>query len=201
MQVRACEPEVVPAHSLTYLLIDPVLPFRLRIRQSEKIGDGKKQLRAAVLFSHLLPGQTTVLSSRRWVWGRLVYVAGLRLEDGDLLIVIASDSPSTMITDYAHRWGIETCGMQVAACEPELLPARSATLFGIFKTSGFCLESTHFTEPERLSKLAECEKQEIPERVPVCFSCECHVPAGIDSGWVGTPRFDVFGFVLGDEDW
>ena len=153
MQVRACEPELLPAHSLTYLLIDPVLPFRLRIRESEKIGDGKKQLRAAVLFSHLLPGQTTVLSSRRWVWGRLVYVAGLRLEDGDLLVVIASDSPSTMITDYAHRWGIETCGMQVAACEPEVVPARSATLFSIFKTRGFCLESTHFTEPERLSKL------------------------------------------------
>jgi hypothetical protein len=37
-------------------------------------------------------------------------------------------------SDYALRWGIET-------------------LFGIFKTRGFCLESTHFTEPERLRKL------------------------------------------------
>jgi hypothetical protein len=27
------------------------------------------------------------------------------------------------------------------------------TLFGIFKTRGFCLESTHFTDAERLSKL------------------------------------------------
>lgn len=27
------------------------------------------------------------------------------------------------------------------------------TLFGIFKTRGFCLESTHLSEPERLSKL------------------------------------------------
>lgn len=32
------------------------------------------------------------------------------------------------------RWGIET-------------------LFGIFKTRGFCLESTHFTDSKRLSKL------------------------------------------------
>lgn len=27
------------------------------------------------------------------------------------------------------------------------------TLFGIFKTRGFCLESTHLTDAERLSKL------------------------------------------------
>ena len=27
------------------------------------------------------------------------------------------------------------------------------TLFGIFKTRGFCLESTHFTDAQRLSKL------------------------------------------------
>jgi hypothetical protein len=27
------------------------------------------------------------------------------------------------------------------------------TLFGIFKTRGFCLESTHLTDPQRLSKL------------------------------------------------
>ncbi|MGC8712448.1 MAG: IS4 family transposase, partial [Leptodesmis sp.] len=33
-----------------------------------------------------------------------------------------------------HRWSIET-------------------LFGIFKTRGFCLESTHLQDPERLSKL------------------------------------------------
>ena len=68
------------------------------------------------------------------VWGRLVDVSALRLEDGELLIVISSDSPQTAISDYANRWGIET-------------------LFGMFKTRGFCLESTHFTDPQRLSKL------------------------------------------------
>lgn len=40
-----------------------------------------------------------------------------------------------LVKDYGSRWGIET-------------------LFGIFiKTRGFCLESTHFTDDERLSKL------------------------------------------------
>ena len=51
-----------------------------------------------------------------------------------MLIVVFSDSTTTAISDYGKRWGIET-------------------LFGMFKTRGFCLESTHFTDPERLSKL------------------------------------------------
>jgi hypothetical protein len=64
----------------------------------------------------------------------LVYISALRLEDGELLVVISDDSPQTAISDYAKRWGIET-------------------LFGMFKTRGFCLESTHFTDAQRLSKL------------------------------------------------
>ena len=45
-------------------------------------------------------------------------VAILRLDDGELLIVISNDSAFTALADYAHRWGIET-------------------LFGMFKTRGF----------------------------------------------------------------
>ena len=48
----------------------------------------------------------------------------LRLEDGKFLIVISPDATQRLVKDYALRWGIET-------------------LFGIFKTRGFCLESTH----------------------------------------------------------
>ena len=75
-----------------------------------------------------------MLSGKRLVWGRLVYVSALRLDDGKLLIVITPDSCSAAISDYGKRWGIET-------------------LFGMFKTRGFCLESTHFKDSERLNKL------------------------------------------------
>lgn len=126
--------EFVGKQWLTYLLIEPQIQFRLRIRHSDQISDGRQKLRASVVFAHLLPGQSQVLSGRRWVWGRSIYVAGLRLDDGELLIVVSSDSPTTMIADYGARWGIET-------------------LFGMFKTRGFCLESTHFTDAKRLSKL------------------------------------------------
>ena len=100
----------------------------------DRIFDGKKELRASIIFASLKPGQTKILSGRRWVWGRSVYVSALRLDDGELLIIVSSDSSLTAISDYGKRWGIET-------------------LFGMFKTRGFCLESTHFTDSERLSKL------------------------------------------------
>jgi hypothetical protein len=126
--------EFVGKEWLSYLLLEPSIPFRLRIRASEKIGDGSKKLRTSVVFAHLQIGESQVLSGRCWVWGRLVYVAGLRLKDGDLLVVMGSHASETMISDYAQRWGIET-------------------LFGMFKTRGFCLESTHVVKGERLSKL------------------------------------------------
>ena len=62
-------------------------------------------------------------SGKILVWGRLVYVSALRLDNGELLIVINPDSCSSAISDYGQQWGIET-------------------LFGMFKTRGFCLEST-----------------------------------------------------------
>ena len=79
-------------------------------------------------------GQTKILRHKRRLWGHWVYVAALRLEDNSLLVVATQSSPKSAITDYAKRWSIET-------------------LFGIFKTRGFCLESTHLTDGERL-KLA-----------------------------------------------
>jgi hypothetical protein len=126
--------EFVGKQWLTYLLIEPMIQFRIRIRETDRISDGRNKLAASIVFAHLQPGQREILSGRRWVWGRLVYVSALRLEDGELLVVISSDSASTAIFDYSKRWGIET-------------------LFGMFKTRGFCLESTHFTDAQRLSKL------------------------------------------------
>lgn len=86
------------------------------------------------VFSDLQPGQQKVLRHQRKLWGYWLYVAALRLNDGSLLVVATQSAPKTAIANYANRWGIET-------------------LFGIFKTRGFCLESTHLRDSERLSKL------------------------------------------------
>ena len=117
-----------------YLLKQPLIPFRIRVRASDGLSDGRRTLKASVVFQHLKVQQSQTLPKRRRLWGYWLYVAAVRLEDNDLLVVVTPNSPATAIADYANRWGIET-------------------LFGIFKTRGFCLESTHFTDAERLSKL------------------------------------------------
>lgn len=117
-----------------YLLEQVYLEFRIRIRESDKLDDGRQSLKAKVVFSNLSINQQQVLRHRRQVWGHSVYVAALRLEDGKLLIVLTNHRPHRAIADYAKRWAIET-------------------LFGCLKTRGFCLESTHLKDPERLSRM------------------------------------------------
>jgi Transposase DDE domain len=120
---------------LRYLLLEPSMPFRLRIRATDKIERHGGLLASKAIFAHLQVGQSQKLRGSCRVWGYPVAVEALRLEDGSLLVVIGSpDAPQSLVADYAARWGIET-------------------LFGIFKTRGFCLESTHFTDPKRLRKL------------------------------------------------
>ena len=117
-----------------YLLSDPLTPFRIRIRENHKLKHGCQSLKVNVLFQDLQVGQHKVLRHKRQLWGHWVYIAALRLEDHSLLVVATQTAPKSAISDYAKRWGIET-------------------LFGIFKTRGFCLETTHLTDSERLSKL------------------------------------------------
>lgn len=126
--------EFVGKDWLGYLLKDPLTPFRIRIRQNHQLKHGCQNLKVSVVFQDLQPGQHKVLRHKRQLWGHWVYIAALRLEDGSLLVVATQSAPKSAIADYAKRWGIET-------------------LFGVFKTRGFCLESTHLTDAERLSKL------------------------------------------------
>ena len=68
-----------------------------------------------------------------------------------MLIVITSEFCSTAISDYGKRWGIETLfGMLRELRSPVVARRRSARTRC---TRGFCLESTHFRDSERLNKL------------------------------------------------
>ena len=119
---------------MAYLLTHPLTPFRIRIRENHNLKQGNRTLKVSVVFQHLKPRESTILRDKRHLWGQWVYITALRLEDGSLLVVATQTAPQSAIADYAKRWGIET-------------------LFGIFKTRGFCLESTHLTDVERLNKL------------------------------------------------
>lgn len=118
---------------LSYLCIREI-PFCIRIRECDHLDDGRCRLSPRVVFSHLQPGQTQVLSQRRRVAGIWVFVIATRLLDGQLLVLITSTSPQAALTNYARRWQIET-------------------LFSCFKSRGFNLEATHLSRRDRISKL------------------------------------------------
>lgn len=77
-----------------YLLHQVLIPFRIRIRESDKLFNGRTALKGKVVFAHLLPQQTQVLRHRRRLWGHWVYMAILKLDDGKLLIVVTAHAPN-----------------------------------------------------------------------------------------------------------
>lgn len=128
--------EFIGKEWFSYLMLSPAIPMLIRIKKNLLISSasGKTKQSAKNYFRDVAIGSSRLLSKPRWLCGRRLWVHGTRLPDNQLLILVTQKRPLTPLDDYAQRWGIET-------------------LFGVFKTRGFCLESTHFTDQERLSKL------------------------------------------------
>lgn len=116
-------------------LLEKCIAFRIRIRANMLISNARGILVPAhTLFRDLGAGEYKILEGKRKVRGINLYVIGLRLPDGEYLLLVTDQRPQTALDDYAKRWGIET-------------------LFGAFKSRGFRFEDTHMTHPERISKL------------------------------------------------
>lgn len=129
-------------------LIEKGILFRIRIKENILVANSKGIfVPVKTLFSELRIGETQVLKGQRTVLGQKLFIIGLRLPDGEYLIVVTNDEPETALDDYSLRWEIET-------------------LFGCLKTRGFNFESTHMTEPERIKKLVAL--------LAIAF-CWCHI--------------------------
>ncbi len=116
-------------------LLDKCIHFVMRIRENFMISNAKGKLVAVkTLFRDLKAGQYKVLRGKRLVNGQLVYVAGMLLPSGELLLLVTDKEPEKALDDYRKRWGIET-------------------LFQCLKGRGFNFEDTHMTAPERIDKL------------------------------------------------
>lgn len=115
------------------------VPFVLRIKENMHIGciPGKTKTGNQEIRS-LKPGEQLVLKQERTIGhpkeNLRLFVAAMRIDDDESLIVVTDQNPETAIDDYAKRWEIET-------------------LFGCLKSRGFNMEDTHLTKPERLSSL------------------------------------------------
>lgn len=142
---------IVPTHRIKLLLADREfigekwfthlfesrIPFCIRIRENmliEKSGQSDEFINFKRAFEHLKANETgeraAVLN------GFKIRFIAKRFSHGKLLIIATSlsDNKDMILALYAERWSIES-------------------MFKALKTSGFNLEKTHITHPDRLSCL------------------------------------------------
>ena len=116
-------------------LIENKIKFVIRIKKNTQIANSRGvPVPAENLFRCLPRGNALILSGQRTVWGHSLYIIGLKMTNGEFVILATQEQPETALENYKERWPIET-------------------LFICLKTRGFDLESTHITDPQRLEKL------------------------------------------------
>jgi len=107
----------------------------IRIRENQYITDSAGVAKqGSVLFRDLKSGESRILRARRKLGDVSVFISGMKLSDGELLIVASFDHPETALETYAKRWQIET-------------------MFACLKTKGFRFEDTHLTDLCKIDRL------------------------------------------------
>lgn len=116
-------------------LLNEGIHFCIRIK-SNCITTNARGLETTVdaLFYDLKPGEQKILPNKRNLWKQQVNLSGLRLTDGELLVVATDESMRAPILTYGKRWEIEC-------------------LFACLKSKGFNFEDTHITKLDRIEKL------------------------------------------------
>jgi hypothetical protein len=139
--------EFIGGHWLAWLKSEQI-GFCIRIKKDAKVpnSQGSASIQAKQLFQFLKAGESLALREAKKMTGVDVYLSGLRLEDGELLIVASDKSCLDAIAIYAKRWEIET-------------------LFSCLKGRGFNLEETRVTDLVRIKRLL---------MVPVIAFCWAH---------------------------
>ena len=121
-------------------LLSHKIPFYMRIKQNY-ISTNAQGLETTIdaLFYHLGANEQESLVGKRQLFGHEVYLTGLRLVRGELLVVASSQAPDShidrsVVDVYGLRWEIET-------------------LFACLKGRGFNFEDTRLTKLNRIDKL------------------------------------------------
>ncbi len=130
LEVLLADREFIGGEWFAYLC-EQKLPFVIRVRK-DALGDGWFGLFG--FFQHLPSGEHKVLKQRYVIFGQALAVAGVRLADGEYLIVVTNRNPKAALARYAQRWQIEC-------------------LFKALKSSGFDFEATHLRHLDRINTL------------------------------------------------
>lgn len=128
--------EFVGVEWFSYLIREEI-PFFGRIKNNSLATNTRGEAtRVDVLFCDLSVGEKRLLSGERRLWNQNVYLSGIRLDSGELLIVASNEALGDLdpIQMYGKRWQIES-------------------LFGCLKSRGFRFEDTHMIGMDRIEKL------------------------------------------------
>jgi hypothetical protein len=111
------------------------IKFHIRLRENmlAELEQGDTQ-HLRLFFADLKVGQPLTLHRHYLVCGQFLAVTGMKLEGGELLIIVTNSNPKHSLSSYAQRWEIEM-------------------LFAALKTTGFDLEATHLNQAQRIDTL------------------------------------------------
>ena len=116
-------------------LTDSSIPYLMRMKKSQKMRDAQGRERTVgSLFRDLNVNKKRILRGQRWVGNQLVWLSGIKLDTGELLILAGNERFVHPIDIYGYRWEIET-------------------LFQCLKGRGFHMEETRLTNPLRIKKM------------------------------------------------
>ena len=109
----------------------------MNLRPSQHVANARGIMVASkLLFAHLKPGESVKLGNRKVSKKESYFswVTGIRLLNGQLIILASDEEAKDPVKTYKLRWGIET-------------------LFKSLKSGGFNLEDTHITDYDRMEML------------------------------------------------
>jgi len=111
------------------------IPFHIRIKRDMKIARTNGRFSPASNFFRSLPLSTfCTLYGPRLICSHLLWVTGMRLPDGEYVIVVSDSQSEEVMAQYKKRWKIEV-------------------LFEALKSRGFNFEDTHLKDEKRLNTL------------------------------------------------
>jgi hypothetical protein len=135
------------------------VPFTIRLRQ-DTLADASGKVTA--LFKSVNRGHLKVLTQTYSIFGLDLYLCALRLDAQELLILVSNRPAKQALVFYKRRWQIES-------------------LFKALKSSGFKLEDTHLTNPDRLSTLVAVVSLAFLWALKIGHWLHCHRPLRVKS--------------------
>ena len=113
-------------------LLREKISFYIRIKNKINTTNSRgSPIKIEKLFYDLNPMSQRVMYGKRKIMGHDLYLACLKLSNGELLIVATNENPGNAIETYGIRGDFET-------------------LFGCLKGRGFNFEDTHITDQNRI---------------------------------------------------